>query len=367
MTCLTHLSSYTAALLTRTNIFVAKRCLYRYLACSWETKLKNPGLNIGSEFWPGRLSTRCYSTKKGRKSASKSLKVEPEHGIEKGKEKDAFFLVRKGDVVGVYKSLTECQDQVGASISDPPLSVYKGISLTEDAEEYLACCGLKNALYTIRAADLNEDLFGSLEPCTFLDPTSNARDTDTDASRKRLEDGSGPEKEGVSLALISEDPSSKHSKLDYSAVEATSSDIQTCILEYDGASKGNPGKAGAGAILRTTDGKVICRLREGLGVATNNAAEYRAIILGLRHALVKGFTNIHVQGDSRLVCMQVQGLWKTKNDKISILHKEAKKLKDKFISFKISHVLRKSNSEADLQANLALHLADGQVEEELGD
>ncbi|KAG1362721.1 hypothetical protein COCNU_10G009400 [Cocos nucifera] len=78
----------------------------------------------------------------------------------------------------------------------------------------------------------------------------------------------------------------------------------SCVLEFDGASKGNPGKSGAGAILRTEDGTVVSRLCEGLGNVTNNVAEYRALILGMKYALKKGFKQIRVQGDSYLVCMQ---------------------------------------------------------------
>ncbi|MQL75553.1 hypothetical protein Taro_007912 [Colocasia esculenta] len=81
-------------------------------------------------------------------------------------------------------------------------------------------------------------------------------------------------------------------------------ELLSCILEFDGASKGNPGKAGAGAILRSINGTVISRLREGLGVTTSNVAEYRAIILGMKYALKKGFKQIYIQGDSKLVCNQ---------------------------------------------------------------
>ncbi|KAL3499740.1 hypothetical protein ACH5RR_038833, partial [Cinchona calisaya] len=80
---------------------------------------------------------------------------------------------------------------------------------------------------------------------------------------------------------------------------------RSCTLEFDGASKGNPGQAGAGVVLRADDGSLSCRLREGLGIATCNVAEYRAIILGLKYALDKGFTSIRVRGDSKLVCMQM--------------------------------------------------------------
>jgi ribonuclease HI len=79
-------------------------------------------------------------------------------------------------------------------------------------------------------------------------------------------------------------------------------------IEYDGASKRNPGPAGAGALVRAPNGSVVCELREGLGVTTNNVAEYRALILGLCGALERGIYRVRVQGDSNLVCQQVPTL-----------------------------------------------------------
>ncbi|KAL5542947.1 hypothetical protein UlMin_010657, partial [Ulmus minor] len=267
--------------------------------------------------------------------------------MEKEKEKDAFYVVRKGDLVGVYKTLSDCQAQVGSSILDPPVNVFKGNDLPKNAEEYLKSQGLKNALYTIRAADLKEGLFGTLVQCPISVPTSI-----NDTSRKRSQPEIGPANvEGMDSTLL--DPSRKHVKLD----------CRSCILKFDGASKGNPGKAGAGAVLLADDGSLICRLREGIGIATNNVAEYRAIILGLKYALKRGFNKISVLGDSKLVCMQVQGLWKVKNENMSNLYEQVKILKDQFLSFEINHVLRDLNSEADAQANLAANLAEGQVQE----
>ncbi|KAI9125227.1 hypothetical protein K1719_003843 [Acacia pycnantha] len=338
MNCLSHLSSYTSALITRNTYFVAKRSLFR---------------------------VQCYSSGKGRKSGSKLRKLEPEPVMEQ--EKNAFFVVRKGDIVGIYNSLIECQAQVGSSICNPPVSVYKGYSLPKEAEDHLVSHGLKNALYTIKAADFNEDIFGTLVPCPFQDPASSEAGTSSNAvSKKRSLGVLGQENmdEGIGPTSPSEDPLKKQAKLDHSAVgQVSSSKLRTCIVEFDGASKGNPGKAGAGAILRSSDGSLICRLREGVGVATCNAAEYRALILGMKYALQKGFTGIHIQGDSKLVCMQIDGLWKIRNENMSKLHKVAKELKDKFLSFQVTHVLRNLNSEADAQANLAIDLADGQVQE----
>ncbi|XP_006363531.1 uncharacterized protein [Solanum tuberosum] len=283
-------------------------------------------------------------------------------------DRDGFFVVRKGNLVGVYKNLSDCQTQVGSSICDPPVSVYKGYAMPKDTEEYLLSCGLKNALYSIRAADLTEDLFGTLVPCPFQQPSSSKGGIPEHMTKKRSQDVMWSEyTDAAGSAVISNDDSlRKHVKLDdHKGDQALPSGQQSCTLEFDGASKGNPGLAGAGAVLRADDGSFICRLREGLGVATNNAAEYRAIILGLNYALSKGFTSIRVQGDSKLVCMQIQGLWKVKNQNISTLYEQAKQLKDRFLSFRIIHVLRESNSDADAQANIAVELANGQIQEEI--
>ncbi|XP_054823812.1 uncharacterized protein LOC129321890 [Prosopis cineraria] len=365
MNCLSQLSSYTAALIARTSYFVTKRSLYGCSASAWKRKLEHPVIRSAHlEFVLTRFRVQCYSSRKGRKSASKLQKLEPELVMEQ--EKDAFFVVRKGDIVGVYKSLIECQAQVGTSICNPPVSVYKGYSLPKDAEDHLFSHGLKNALYTVRAADLSDDVLGTLAPCLFQDPASSEAGTSSyAASKKRSLGVLGQEnvEEGIGLRFPSEEPLKKQVKYHSAVAQVSSSELRTCILEFDGASKGNPGKAGAGAILRRSDGSLICRLREGAGFATNNAAEYRALILGMKYALQKGFTGIHIQGDSKLVCMQIDGLWKVKNESMSKLYKVAKELKDKFLSFQITHVLRNFNSEADAQANLAVNLADGQVQE----
>ncbi|OVA11275.1 Ribonuclease H domain [Macleaya cordata] len=252
-------------------------------------------------------------------------------------EKDAFYVVRKGDVVGIYKSLSDCQAQVGNSVCGPSVSVFKGYSLPKETEEYLSSRGFQNAIYTVNAVDVKEDLFGELVPCPFQQPPSSKEKRSDKASPPKrsqevLDSSNNAEAFGSTSYSVG---SRKCIKRDSSVVEQAS-----CILEFDGASKGNPGLSGAGAVLRTEDGRLFCCLREGVGIATNNVAEYRAMLLGLKHALKKGFKRISVQGDSKLVVMQVQGLWKTKNDNMATLCKEAKELKDKFLSFQIRHVAR---------------------------
>ncbi|CAD6212800.1 unnamed protein product [Miscanthus lutarioriparius] len=139
------------------------------------------------------------------------------------------------------------------------------------------------------------------------------------------------------------------------------------ILHFDGASKGNPGKAGAGAVLMTEDGRVVSRIHEGLGVTTNNAAEYRALTLGLKEAIDHGFESIKVYGDSKLVTNQVNGVWQTRNQNMKELCNEVRQLKENFNSFEISHVPREWNAEADRQANMGIRLESGAVSEEHGD
>ncbi|KAI3816818.1 hypothetical protein L1987_16523 [Smallanthus sonchifolius] len=169
-----------------------------------------------------------------------------------GLENNGFFVVRKGDLVGVYNNLTDCQAQVGSSVCDPPVSV----TMPKESEAYLLSRGLKNALYSIRAVDLTEELFRTLVPCPFN-------------------------------------------------ILMNMTNLKEYISKFWGRKLG---------------------LREGLGVATNNVAEYRAMILGLRYALSK---------DSRT--MEGEESEYNQVDK---------------------------NSEADAQANLAVLLAVGEVQEE---
>ncbi|CAA3010211.1 uncharacterized protein LOC105177166 isoform X2 [Olea europaea subsp. europaea] len=276
-----------------------------------------------------------------------------------GDEKDAFYVVRRANTFGVYKSLSDLQAVLQSSVNDPLLSVFKGYGLSREAEDYLSSHGLKNAIYSIDASDVQDDLFGQLVTCPFRHPNS---------SKDKAVSKNYPEKrpqEIVGSASFADSSQQKHVKLDnFLPVPPVSSYCSSCILEFDGASKGNPGLAGAGAVLRAADGSMVFRLREGMGVATNNAAEYRGLILGLKYAISKGFKHIRAQGDSKLVCMQIQGLWKCKNQNMAELCKVAKELKDQFMSFQISHVERDFNTEADAQANLGVYLKMGEIQAE---
>lgn len=275
-------------------------------------------------------------------------------------EKDAFYVVKKGDVVGIYKSFSDIQPLLVSSASGESVSIYKGYSLPQKSEEYLASHGLKGAPYSISAANVHEGLFGRLAACPYQDPyPSGGRAFDVSSSSRNLQGAIQFDTSAAGSSLFPTNSQGHH------ALGGSQAELPTCLsctLHFDGASKGNPGPAGAGAILR--DGNKVYRLREGVGSQTNNVAEYRGLILGLKQALKKGYKHIHVQGDSLLVCNQIQGLWKLKNQNMASLCSEAKELKNKFLSFKINHVPREANSDADVQANLAVNLRAGEVQED---
>ncbi|KAK4376812.1 hypothetical protein RND71_003108 [Anisodus tanguticus] len=354
------------AILT-TSRLVVKSSICGFPSLSWKTSFGHARIRkVDFNSLLNRVFVRRYSSKKH--SDSSQLQNSDSTPAMK-EERDGFFVVRKGDLVGVYRNLSDCQTQVGSSICDPPVSVYKGYAMPKDTEEYLLSCGFKNALYSIRAADLTENLFGTLVPCPFQQPSSSKSGSSDHLPKKRSQEAMWSEyAEAVGSAVISNDSIRKQVKLEQhkgDQVLALPSSQRSCTLEFDGASKGNPGQAGAGAVIRADDGSFTLRLREGLGVATSNHAEYRAFILGLKHALREGFTSIRVQGDSKLVCMQIQGLWKVKNQNIATVFEQAKQLKERFFSFRIIQVLRESNSDADRQANLAVELPEGQIQEEV--
>lgn len=125
------------------------------------------------------------------------------------------------------------------------------------------------------------------------------------------------------------------------------------VIYADGGSRGNPGPAGAGAVLKEGD-KTIAEAHKFIGIATNNVAEYTGLIIGLEKALDMGYRQVEVRMDSELIVKQMLGLYKVKNQGLAPLHQKAKQLARQFSDFKILHVRREMNSHADRLANLAM-------------
>ena len=128
-------------------------------------------------------------------------------------------------------------------------------------------------------------------------------------------------------------------------------------LFADGGARGNPGPAGIGVVLRDPSGEVIGEIAEGIGEATNNVAEYSALIAGLELALAKGVTEIEVFMDSELVISQLKGEWKIKNDRLRTLAVKARALLNRFEPHSLEHVRRELNSDADKLANQGMDAA----------
>jgi ribonuclease HI len=134
------------------------------------------------------------------------------------------------------------------------------------------------------------------------------------------------------------------------------------VLRTDGAARGNPGPAGAGAVLEDGEGRVLRETAEYLGSRTNNQAEYEALILGLQEALDEAGaraaeTRLDVVLDSELVVRQLVGRYRVKDAALRPLFEEARLLASRFGAFAPRHVPRGQNARADEMANLAIDRA----------
>ena len=128
-------------------------------------------------------------------------------------------------------------------------------------------------------------------------------------------------------------------------------------MEYtiftDGASRNNPGEAGAGIFI-LQDGKPIEKIARYLGRTTNNIAEYTAAIIGFEHCLERGATKVRLFADSELLVKQLNGQYKVKNEGLKPLHARAKELIAKIGSVEVQYIPREKNKEADALANKAI-------------
>lgn len=122
-------------------------------------------------------------------------------------------------------------------------------------------------------------------------------------------------------------------------------------VHIDGASRGNPGPAGIGVLFLGPDGSAIERLHRGIGEATNNVAEYSALLAALERAVELGVTSLEVFSDSELLVRQLQGRYQVKHPALRPLHAAARKRIANFSHFAIHHVPRELNAEADALAN----------------
>jgi len=125
---------------------------------------------------------------------------------------------------------------------------------------------------------------------------------------------------------------------------------QKIEVYVDGASRGNPGEAGIGIVIKQS-GKVLLEVGSYIGKTTNNVAEYMALIRGLEEAIIMGDENVKIISDSELMVKQIKGEYKVKNEGLKPLYFHAKELIKKLKKFEIEHAYREENKHADKLAN----------------
>ena len=128
-------------------------------------------------------------------------------------------------------------------------------------------------------------------------------------------------------------------------------------IHIDGAARGNPGPAGVGILITGPDGQVVERIHRSIGEATNNVAEYRALLLALERSRALGCAEIEVYSDSELLVRQLLGRYQVKHPVLRALHAKARDRIAGFRRFHITHVPREENVEADALANRGIQEA----------
>lgn len=139
------------------------------------------------------------------------------------------------------------------------------------------------------------------------------------------------------------------------AMASPSAEVLTrLVVNVDGGARGNPGPAAVGIVVQNADHEVLEERAERIGTATNNVAEYRALLLGIERAAELGASELELVGDSELIVRQVKGEYKVKDSTLRELHAEVKRALRPFERWSIRHVRRAQNAEADRLVNEAL-------------
>ncbi len=131
------------------------------------------------------------------------------------------------------------------------------------------------------------------------------------------------------------------------------------VVHVDGGARGNPGPAAAAAVISSPEGELLAEAKETIGMATNNVAEYRAVLLGLARARALGAEEIEIVGDSELVAKQLQGIYRVKHPAMRPLFLDAQTALREFRAWSIRTVPRAENAHADALVNQALDAAGG--------
>lgn len=127
--------------------------------------------------------------------------------------------------------------------------------------------------------------------------------------------------------------------------------VKSLVVHTDGSARPNPGPASIGVVVKDSSGKIIKKISQRIGEATNNQAEYTALITGLKEAKKLGASHVNFKLDSELLVKQIKGQYRVKNAGLKPLFRQVQQLITKFDSFHIEHVPRDMNKEADACAS----------------
>ncbi len=133
------------------------------------------------------------------------------------------------------------------------------------------------------------------------------------------------------------------------------------VAYIDGGARGNPGPAGYGVSIQSPDGNVLEELHGGLGIATNNIAEYNGLLAALQWAVDHDVRRVHIRADSELLVKQMRGEYKVKNAGLQALYVRARLLAAQLDDVKFEHVRREFNKEADRLSNVGMDEAEAQL------
>lgn len=131
--------------------------------------------------------------------------------------------------------------------------------------------------------------------------------------------------------------------------------VSSLVIHTDGASRGNPGPAGIGVEICDESGKSVKNVKKYIGIATNNVAEYTALIIALEEACALGARKVLVYLDSELIYKQYTGEYRTKDERMKVFLSKVREIEKKITSLEIKHVPRENNKEADKLANMAIN------------
>lgn len=251
--------------------------------------------------------------------------------------KNKFYAVKKGLTPGIYHTWADCQKQTNGVSG----AVFKSFSTHQAADQFLGgevevVVPHNKKLDTESRISPNNDAVQSTEPSAATEASDNCAD----------QPGAAVGLHGLVVV---------RNRSDTSVVPPWMNRDTTYRLEFDGASRGNPGPAGAGAALFEDAGdRQVGSICLNLGRMTNNQAEYYGLLAGLEAAGTVGIKHLKVLGDSQLVVRQVKGQYKVSNEALQVLHARVKHVLTSFEDFQIGHVLRDKNKIADELSNRAI-------------